>query len=75
MQRRFGFGVSGPQASFINWITWLAPEEVEMENEDIRYAKESQKLGMRKHARTQTRCFSQGIVREPNRADRERRDP
>ena len=50
---------------------WFALEEVDEDNGCVRYVKGSHKQGMRKHARTQTLGFSQGIVDYPRQADRE----
>ncbi|MBT4276029.1 MAG: phytanoyl-CoA dioxygenase family protein [Verrucomicrobia bacterium] len=50
---------------------WFALEEVDEGNGCVRYVKGSHKQGMRKHTRTQTLGFSQGIVDYPGEADRE----
>lgn len=50
---------------------WFALDDVDEENGCVRYAKGSHKRGMRKHARTQTLGFSQGIVDYPSIADSE----
>ncbi len=49
---------------------WLALEEVDEDNGCVRYVPGSHKLGMRKHTRTNTLGFSQGIVDYPNEHDR-----
>ncbi len=41
---------------------WLALDDADEENGCVRYVRGSHKHGMRKHARTQTLGFSQGIV-------------
>jgi phytanoyl-CoA hydroxylase len=45
---------------------WLALEAVDEENGCVRYVRGSHRLGMRKHERTQTLGFSQGIPDYPN---------
>ena len=50
---------------------WLALEEVDESNGCISYAKASHKLGLRKHQRTKTLGFSQGITDFPNPEDKE----
>lgn len=49
---------------------WLALETVDEANGCVRYARGSHKAGMRRHGRTQTLGFSQGIVDFPSEADR-----
>ncbi len=49
---------------------WFALDDVDEQNGCIRYVTGSHKKGMRKHARTQTLGFSQGIVDYPTVADR-----
>jgi phytanoyl-CoA hydroxylase len=48
---------------------WLALEEVDEENGCVRYVPRSHTQGMRKHGRTETLGFSQGIVDYPTPAD------
>ena len=48
---------------------WLALDKVDESNGCIHYVRGSHKLGMRKHRRTQTLGFSQGIVDYPHPED------
>ena len=48
---------------------WLALDEVNEENGCVRYVSRSHKLGLRKHVRTQTLGFSQGIENFPTAQD------
>lgn len=50
---------------------WLALDVADEENGCVRYVRGSHKHGMRKHARTKTLGFSQGIVDYPANQDRE----
>ena len=50
---------------------WFALDDVAEENGCVRYVRGSHKHGMRKHARTNTLGFSQGIVDYPTDQDRE----
>jgi len=50
---------------------WLAMDDVDEDNGCVRYVRGSHKHGIRKHARTQTLGFSQGIADYPTDQDRE----
>ena len=49
---------------------WLALEDVDEETGCVRYVRGSHLTGMRRHARTETLGFSQGIVGYPSDSDR-----
>ena len=49
---------------------WFALDDVDEENGCVRYATGSHRLGMRRHDRTGTLGFSQGIVNYPTEQDR-----